>query len=69
MVLVDGDVTSDVVDFYMTWIACMLREIELMTFSRVHLYMLYRLATKITDATVLKFSTTGYKYGLSSTSS
>ena len=42
MVLVDGDVTSDVVDSYMTWIACMLREIELMALSGVHLYRLYR---------------------------
>ena len=33
---------SDVVDFYMTWIACMLREIELIIFSGVHLYRLYR---------------------------
>ena len=29
MVLVDGDVASDIVGFYMTWIACMLKEIEL----------------------------------------
>ena len=42
IVLVDGDVASDVVDSYMTWIACMLREIELMTLSGVHLYRLYR---------------------------
>ena len=42
IVLVDGDVASDVVDSYMTWIACMLREIELMALSGVHLYMLYR---------------------------
>ena len=39
---VDGDVESHVVDSYMTWIACMLREIELMTLSGVHLYRLYR---------------------------
>ena len=31
MVLVDGDVVSDIVSSYITWIACMLREIELMT--------------------------------------
>ena len=42
MVLVDGDVTSDVADSYMMWIACMLRKIELMTLSGVHLYSLYR---------------------------
>ena len=42
MVLVDGDVTFDVMDFYMTWIDCMLREIELTTLSGVHLYWLYR---------------------------
>ena len=33
MILVDGDVASNVVDSYMTWIARMLREIELMTLS------------------------------------
>jgi len=43
MVLMDGNVAADVVDSYTTWIACMLREIELMTFSGVHLYRLYRL--------------------------
>ena len=42
MILVDGDVASNVVDSYMTWIARMLREIELITLSRVHLYRLYR---------------------------
>ena len=42
IVLVDGDVASDVVDSYMTWIACMLREIELMNLSEVHLYRFYR---------------------------
>ena len=31
VVLMDGDVVSDIVGFYMMWIACMLREIELMT--------------------------------------
>ena len=31
MVLVDGDVASDTVGFYMMWIACMLREIESIT--------------------------------------
>ena len=31
MILVDVDVTFDIVGSYMTWIACMLREIELMT--------------------------------------
>ena len=41
MVLVDGNVASNVVNFYMTWIACMLKKIELMTFSGVHLYKLY----------------------------
>ena len=40
IVLVDGDVASDVVDSYM--IACMSREIELMALSGVHLYTLYR---------------------------
>ena len=30
MVLVDVDVTFDIVGSYMTWIACMLIEIELM---------------------------------------
>ena len=39
---VDGDVESRVVDSYMTWVAWMLREIELMTLSGVHLYRLYR---------------------------
>ena len=38
----DGDVTSDVVDSYMMRIAWMLREMELMTLSGVHLYRLYR---------------------------
>jgi hypothetical protein len=47
MVLVDGDVASDVVDSYMTWIACMLREIELMTLSGVHLYRLYCMLREI----------------------
>ena len=42
MVLLDDDVVSDVVGSYMTWIACVLREIELMTLSGVHLYKLYR---------------------------
>ena len=42
MILLNGDVAFDVVDTYMTWIACMLREIELMTLSGVHLYRLYR---------------------------
>ena len=42
MVLVDGDVASNVVDSYMTLIACMLKEIALMTLSGVHLYRLYR---------------------------
>ena len=41
MVLVDGDVVY-AVDSYITWIACMLREIKLMTLSGVHLYSLYR---------------------------
>ena len=27
----DGDLVSDIVGSYMTWIICMLREIELMT--------------------------------------
>ena len=31
MVLVDGDVASDIVGSYMTWISCMLKEIELIT--------------------------------------
>ena len=39
MVLVDGDVAY-AVDSYMTWITCMLREIELITLSEVHLYRL-----------------------------
>ena len=39
MVLVNDDVVSDVVvDSYMTCIICILRKIELMTFSGVHLY-------------------------------
>ena len=38
----DGDVASNVVDSYMTLITYMLREIELMTLSGVHLYRLYR---------------------------
>jgi len=43
MVLVNDDVVSDaVVDSYMMCINCMLKEIELMTFSGVHLYRLYR---------------------------
>ena len=43
MVLVDSDVAY-AVDSYIMWIACMLREIELMTLSGVHLYriILYR---------------------------
>ena len=41
MVLVDGDVAY-AVDSYITWISCMLREIELMTLSGVHLYRIYR---------------------------
>jgi len=41
---------SDVVDSYMTWIACMLREIELMALSGVHLYrLLYRLVACCLD--------------------
>ena len=47
MVLVDGNVASNVVNFYMTWIACMLKKIELMTFSGVHLYKLYRLQISV----------------------
>ena len=31
MTLVDVDVAFDIIDFYMMWITCMLREIELMT--------------------------------------
>ena len=31
MALVDVDVTFDIIDSYMMWITCMLREIELMT--------------------------------------
>ena len=42
IVLVDGDVASDVVDSYMTLITYMLREIELMTLNGMHLYRLYR---------------------------
>ena len=43
MVLVNDDVVSDVVvDSYMMCINCMLKEIELMIFSGVHLYRLYR---------------------------
>jgi len=42
MILVDGDVPSDVVDSYITWIACMLRKIELMSLSSMHLCRLYR---------------------------
>ena len=39
MVLVNDDVVSDVaVDSYMTYINCILREIELITFSGVYLY-------------------------------
>ena len=38
MVLVDGDVASDIVGSYVMWITCMLREIELMTLSGCHLY-------------------------------
>ena len=30
MVIMDGDMTSDIIASYMTWIARMLREIELM---------------------------------------
>ena len=41
MVLVDGDVAY-AMDSYITWIACMLREIKLMTLSGVHLYRIYR---------------------------
>ena len=36
----DGDVVSDIVGFYMMWIACMLREIELMTLVGV-IYIVY----------------------------
>lgn len=42
MVVVDGNVTSDIKGSYMMWIACMLREIELMILSGVYLYRLYR---------------------------
>ena len=52
IVLVDGDVASDVVDSYMTWIACMLREIELMALSGVHLYRLYRYNVTMDNWTV-----------------
>jgi len=31
MALVDVDVAFDIIDSYMMWITCMLREIELMT--------------------------------------
>ena len=41
MILLNGDVAFDVVDIYMTWIACMLREIELMTHSGVCIYIEY----------------------------
>ena len=65
MVLVDGDVTSDVVDFYMTWIACMLREIELTTLSGVHLYWLYiyiyRLITPPNYKDILKGKKVAFK--------
>jgi len=47
---VDGDVASDVVNSYMTWIACILKEIELMTFNEVHLYRLYRWLARAKDA-------------------
>ena len=40
VVLMDGDVVSDIVGFYMMWIACMLREIELMTLVDV-IYIVY----------------------------
>ena len=40
MILVDDDVASDVVDFYMTWIVCILREIELMTLMNA-IYTVY----------------------------
>ena len=40
MVLVNGDVASNVVGSYMMWIACIFREIELMTLVGV-IYILY----------------------------
>jgi len=43
-------VASDVVNSYMTWIACILKEIELMTFNEVHLYRLYRWLARAKDA-------------------
>jgi len=33
----DGDVVSDIVGSYMTWITCILREIRVNNFSRCHL--------------------------------
>ena len=43
MVLVDGDVASDIVGSYMTWISCMLKEIELIILVGViYLYSTYR---------------------------
>ena len=39
----DGDVVSDIMDFYMTWIACILREIELMTLmNAISIVYIYR---------------------------
>jgi len=48
---VDGDVVY-AVDSYITWIACMLREIKLMTLSGVHLYRLYRYSSVLISITV-----------------
>ena len=40
MALVDVDVAFDIIDFYMMWITCISREIELMTLVGV-IYILY----------------------------
>ena len=40
MILMDGDVMSDIVSSYMMWITCILREIKLMTLVGV-IYIVY----------------------------
>ena len=40
MILVDSDVTSDTVNFYMMWIVCMLRKTESITLVGV-VYTVY----------------------------